>query len=135
MKFLIALLILVPLCLYGLYAGGAFSTPDPQVLYDEIMTKATPGMDWQDVADIREPRKFRIVVPANPTGTSGQNKFERQKISTGLTNDSYPSGFVFDYQFSDAHACQVFFSSSGKVTEVAKMVTFKDLLNGNIGQP
>ena len=128
MKAMIVLIVLVGAVIAIAFGLGLFSSEDPQVTLDNLRNAVKPGMTWQEVADVREPRKFTRVRFQAMGGRTAPEKFDRAKIADAISKNEFSQGFAFEYRFSNAHAVEVIFDSQGTVETVAKLATVGDLL-------
>ena len=129
MKFMLGLIVCVALVFVALFALGAFEADDPKVQADEIRNTVKPGMTWEQVCEIREPRKYVLGSMTAIDGTSSPIKFDRAEIAEKLAQKKFALGFGFQYLFSSADAVQVMFDEQGQVVSVTDMMTVKDLFN------
>ncbi len=132
MKVLLVLIVLVLGGVYAAYHFGGLGSFDPDAKADELQQNVQPGMTWQQVMDVVEPKK---VAPINyetegfdPVGPS--QDFELNGFKTRLQNNSYPDGFVWKYTFSAQRAYDLTFAADGKLIDMREPVMMKDLLNG-----
>jgi len=128
MKVVLGLIVLIGAIIAVMFGLGLFSSEDPQVTLDNLKNSVKPGMTWQEVADIREPRKFTRVRFNAMGGRTQPEKFDRAKIADCISKGEFSDGFAFEYRFSNAHAAEVIFDSQGTAETVADMVTVGDLL-------
>lgn len=128
MKGLVVLIVLVGVGIWGAYQFG-MQGMDPAVEAQQFSGKVQPGMTWEQVADVKAPRKF---YPFSGTGEGGGGEFDREGFK--VVAPTLGQGFNFKYQFSGDHAYQVNFDETGKVSSVEKMRTFNDLATGKTWQ-
>ena len=128
MKAVLGLIVLIGVVIAAMFGLGLFSSEDPQVTLDNLRNAVKPGMTWQQVADVREPRKFTRVRFSAMGGRTQPEKFDRAKIADAISKNEFATGFAFEYRFSNAHAVEVIFDSQGAVETVAKLATVSDLM-------
>lgn len=116
---------------YGMNAGW-FSPEDPALVVGRYMTAIQPGMTWEEVADIQEPRKFTPYDYTDEDGISYERPFKRESLREELLDNKHPDGFAWEYHFSAAHALRVEFDRKGEVIGVEKPFTAKDLYDGRL---
>ena len=129
MKFMLGLIAVIVIVLILLFKLGLFTGEDPKAAAEALHKSVTPGMTWQQVVDIRAPKKFAKLRAESLTGTSAPRKFDRAMLEDGLADGEYPEGFTFPYTFSAGEAVQVVFDDKGKVIGVEDMPTAKDLFS------
>ena len=128
MKALLILIILAGLIIVGVYfmVSGVDPAAEGQTFRQTIHT----GMTWEEVADLKAPRKFSPVStnPQNMTGKDPAQDFDRDRMRNLVSNGSLPAGFVFGYKFTNEHAWELYFDSTGKLIDIQDMKTINDLL-------
>jgi hypothetical protein len=114
-----------------MFKAGWFTMEDPKQSVKNIQANVTPGMTWQQVVDIQQPRKV--------TPHSGDFEVADAPIDFVLSTHeqwieegNYEHGFSFDYTFSHADVVSVTFDPKGVVTGVYVDSTVSDLFNGVI---
>jgi hypothetical protein len=127
MKFMFILMAVLAVVVLLMVQLGMFTAEDPKEAADELRNMVKPGMTWQQVVDIRMPKKYAKVKPEALGGTSAPRKFDRAKFEQAVPKGSYPDGFTFPYTFSAAQAVQVLFDAKGTVIVVSDAPTMKDL--------
>lgn len=128
MKVVLGLIVLVVVVIAAMFGLGLFSAEDPQVTMDNLRNSVKPGMTWEQVAEIREPRKFTRVRFQAMGGRMQPERFDRAKIADAVSKNEFADGFAFEYRFSNAHAMEVVFDSQGTVEGIDNLPTFGDLL-------
>ena len=116
---------------YGVKAGW-FSPEDPALAVERYLAAIQPGMSWEQVADIREPRDYTPYDFESENGSSYTRKFKRELIREELLDNLYKDGFAWEYHFSAAHALRIDFDRKGNVVAVDKPFTAKDLYDGKL---
>ena len=128
MKVVFGLIVVIGAGLAGLYYAGVFDI-DPAGDAEAFKNAVKPGMDWTAVADLREPKKVQMYSAFE--GPRSPSDFKRDEFAKRAST-GYGDGFIFPYNFSVDHVYHVYFDGNGKVTEVIKPRTAKDLYNGNL---
>ncbi|MBB6431266.1 hypothetical protein HNQ40_003072 [Algisphaera agarilytica] len=130
MKVLAVLLVVVIVGVALLVKFGGVTDFDPAAGADEFISQVQPGMSWQQVVDIRPPKKF-AAFSNNPNRLHGPIvKFDEAAFATKIQNGSYNLGFFFEYRFDAENAYNVNFDEQGNVTSVEELMTMSDLLGG-----
>lgn len=127
MKGLVVLFVLVVAGVAAAYYFGGFSTLDPAAQAKEIQEKVKPGMTWEQVADVKQPRRIYPIDFDTINGEGHPIDFDRGNIANLVSNGSLPNGFLYRFNFSDAHSIGVSFNHEGKVVSVDKLRTAADL--------
>ena len=123
MKVVLGLIVLIGVVIAAMFGLGLFSSEDPQVTLDNLKNSVKPGMTWQQVADVREPRKFTRVRFQAMGGRTQPEKFDRAKIADCISKSEFSQGFTFEYRFSNAHALEVIFDDQGTVEALGDLLT------------
>ncbi|MCK4342613.1 MAG: hypothetical protein KAY37_12925 [Phycisphaerae bacterium] len=137
-KVIVILLVLAGLVVFLAYQFGGVATFDPTVEGEALKAKIQPGMTWQQVADLKQPRKYQIIHERKKKvgpdeilmlipGT--KIDYDAAYITAGFQNNTMPNGFIFPYHFSAQSAFQVVFNANGVVQEVGDLGTMADLLD------
>lgn len=132
MKGLIVLIVLVGVALWAVIQFGGFASMDPAAQAMEFKQKVQPGMGWEEVCDLREPKKYHSYYDTG--GETQPIEFKRDDLRNDLANGGHRGGFNFKYVFSGDEQYQVNFGSDGKVESVEKMRTFNDFATGKTWQ-
>lgn len=133
MKGLLVLIVLVGVALWAVYQFGGFSGLDPQQQLAELQQKVQPGMTWEQVADIREPRKF-YVYDFTADNPERMVDFNRTAVADMVKNNGVESGFKYRYTLSEAAVFEVDFDGTGKVVSAGKGRSTADLFTLPGGQ-
>ncbi len=134
------LLVLVALAAAGyavFHFTGAFDFNPAQQAAD-FKAKVTPGMSWDKVIAVHEPRRYCIYVK-KVTEFGGEKietwdagpevPFDRDALAARIDEGSLGGGFSFMYFFDAGNAFEVKFDSNGDVEGIYKQRTVKDLLD------
>jgi len=130
MKIVIGLLVLGGIVLFLVFQFGAsgLSTAEQAKQFRE---KVSPGMSWEQVADVKEPRKYIEVSRKAMGGERQPINFKRKAMKKMVSNGALADGFIFRYRFDQEHTWNVVFDSAGTVQAVRKPhLTTKGLLHG-----
>ena len=132
MKVLIVLIVLVIAGVYAAYHFGGLGSFDPNAKADELQQNVQPGMTWQQVMDVVEPKKVATINydtdGFDPVGPS--KKFDLDEFKARLQSQGYPDGFVWQYTFSAERAYDLTFGPDGKLASMDEPIMTKDLLDG-----
>jgi len=131
MKVAIGLFLLVVVLGLAAFKLGWLTPEDPKAMVAEIHNSVKPGMTWQEVVDIRRPRKYVKVNLQSFTGKTSPIDFDRDQFEDAMKKNSCPDGFMFRYTFSVGEIVEVSFDGNGKVQWVEDPITYSDLLQGN----
>lgn len=134
MKALVILIVLVGLGIAAVYQFGGFATLDPVAQAAQIRENVKPGMTWEQVCDVRTPRKFYYLDAESMAGESQPQDFDRALMAQLIQNNQVSGGFRFRYNLSADEVIQVDFDGSGTVAAVYEPVTANDLLTGKTWQ-
>jgi len=134
---LVFFIIVVALVGAVLYFGGVVGM-DPAKEAADFKTAVEQGikqgnMTWEQVADIREPRRFVPFDYSNPNNMTGERqpiKFVRDNLRNDLANGGFGDGFKFKYMFTSEEQYEVIFDGSGKAVTLQDVFTTGDLLRG-----
>ena len=130
MKALLMIFAIVVLAIGVLYYFTDLSSFDPAAQAAQIQDNVRLGMTWEQVADVREPVRFSPLSSETFNGRRQAQKFNRTSFGSFVKDRQFPEGFVFAYNFSDAHAVEVFFDEQGTVVDVVRPMTAGDLIQG-----
>lgn len=111
---------------------GGVTGFDPQAGAQEFVQQVKPGMTWQQVVDVKEPKKWGGISYDAMGGRGPIVRFNRDKFASKMTGAGMPDGFIFDYAFDAENIYEVHFDASGTVTSVEVPMRAVDLFNGNI---
>jgi hypothetical protein len=140
MKVLLGLLVLAGALAAVLYYGGMFGF-DPVQQAKDTRAAITPGMSWEKVAAISEPKRWRIYNEHKQT-IEGEEiisyepgpdvSFQGNNIAERLKEGSLRGGFEFRYDFHSQKggAFIVKFDQNGDVEYVTDAPTLGTLLDG-----
>jgi len=135
LKGLIVFFILVVAAVGGvLYFGGVVGM-DPAKEAADFKAAVESGlqqgnMTWEQVADVREPRRFIPIDYSNMTGERQPIDFDRDNLRADLAKGHYADGFKFVYMFTSEEQYEVLFAGSGKAVALNDVFTTGDLLRG-----
>lgn len=132
MKVLLVLIVLVIAAVFLVVKFGGVTSFDPAAGAELFVQDVQPGMTWQQVVDIKEPKKMAAYNPDAQLGYGAIVDFKPDKFATNMQNGSYIHGFFFQYNFDNEHAYNVSFDSQGNVESVENRMTTSDLLKGNL---
>lgn len=127
MKGLIVLIVLIGIGLWAVYQFGGFAELDPATQMAQMEQGVKEGMTWEQVADLREPKKLTVFDFSAEFNPEREMDFNRQQLANMIANNQLDGGFKFRYDFSQAAAYEVYFDETGKVTEHGKGRTVSDL--------
>lgn len=127
MKVLIVLMVLVGAGIAAAYYFGGFTTLDPAAQAQAIRQEVKPGMTWEQVADLHEPNRLYPIDFNTINGEGQPIDFDRANITKLIADGGLPSGFLYKFNFSQAHAVGVTFDGAGKVLSVDDLRTTADL--------
>ena len=132
MKVLIVLIVLVIGGVYAAYHFGGLGSFDPDAGADQLQQNVKPGMTWQQVMGVMEPRKIAFINydtdGFDPVGPS--RKFELDEFKSRIQSQGYPDGFAWQYTFSAQRAYDLTFGADGKLIAMTEPIMAKDLLDG-----
>lgn len=131
MKVLLILFVLIVVAVALVVKFGGVTGFDPAAGAEQFVQDVQPGMSWQQVADLKEPKKY-AAYSDNPEKISGHGpivKFDRDAFAGNMQNNAYPLGFFFEYTFDAERAYNVTFDSQGNVETIENRMTTADLLN------
>ena len=133
MKVLAVLLLVVILGVALLVKLGGVTSFDPAAGVEQFLADVQPGMTWQQVVDIKEPKKYAVYTdnPDRLLGHGAISKFNADKFAANTQKQSYPLGFFFDYTFDAEHAYRVVFDGQGLVEAIEPQMTTADFFGGN----
>jgi hypothetical protein len=117
----------VLLILIGMMTGCGFGEP-PEQQAANFLASIKPGMTWEQVSAVKAPRKWAVADGEAMGGHKQMQDFNATALADGIKNGNIANGFVFQYRFHEDHAYLVWFDETGKVTEVVKMPSMKDLM-------
>ena len=129
MKVVIGLAVVVGLGALIVLGILSLLNADQKAPADEIRNSVKPGMTWEQVVDIRQPRKYTLLRMSVPGGKTLPGDFDRDKIAAAVAKGAMAEGFAFEYRFSGSEAVEVVFGADGVVLYVADLPTLGDLLN------
>lgn len=130
MKVLAVLFVLVVIGVALVVKFGGVADFDPAAGADDFVAQVQPGMSWQQVLDVKAPKKY-AVFSNNPDRLHGPIvKFDEATFRSNMQNGGYPLGFFFEYRFDAQNAFNVNFDEQGNVSGVEKIMTMSDLLGG-----
>lgn len=128
MKALVILLVLVALIGGGLYASGMFSMPSPEEDAQKVKDLVKSKANWEALADLNPPRKYRAIDHGNMTGRGAEQVFEKGKVAEIFAKKGAPEGLAFEYHMSEDIAFEVLVAPDGKLDEVQDLPTMKSLM-------
>lgn len=131
MKVLAVLLVLVVAAVMLVVKFGGVTGFDPAAGAQQFVADVQPGMSWQQVVDLKTPKKYATYNPDRPLGYGAIVKFDEARFATAMQGSSYPLGFFFEYTFDAEHAYNVVFDGQGNVERIEERMTTADLLGGN----
>lgn len=134
MKVIMILIVLAIAVVVGLYYFGGVSTLDPAQQATEFYNGLQTGMSWEQVVQMKEPKKYFLPNPEAMNGRSQPQEYNEQVIRDAIQNDTIPGGFMFDYTFTGDHAWTLNFDSDGKLYSIDPILTTKQLLEGKAFQ-
>lgn len=109
----------------AIYFFGGFSDLDPEQQAADFTAAVQPGMDWKQVVELQEPKKYFMY---RTEGQSQPEPYTEQVIADGIANGTFANGFCFPYTFTGELQYEVIFDPSGKVTgKPQKVTTLKDI--------
>lgn len=131
MKVLMILIVVGIIALVLVFQFGGYAGLDPEAQAAEFTETVERGMTWEEVTDLREPREFVPVNPANRTGEGQPRSFSRSSLSDITSDDEeMRHGFKFKYRFDASNHYNVVFDTRGEVQEIYEPATMDDLLQG-----
>ena len=106
---------------------------DPAAGAEQFVADVQPGMTWQQVVDLKEPKKYAVYSdnPDRMLGHGPSSKFDLDRFTATTQTNTFPLGFFFDYNFDAEHAYRVVFDSQGLVETIEPRMTTADLFGGN----
>lgn len=128
MKALIGLAVAAGLGFLIVWGILSLLNDDQKIPADKIRNSVKLGMTWEQVAEIREPRKYALIRAAAMGGRLSGRKFDRETIAKAVESGGMTEGFAFEYRFSGTEAVEVLFDSGGTVIYVGDLPTINDLL-------
>ena len=128
MKGLLILIVVVAIALVGAYQFGGFGGLDPAAQAAQVKGNIQPGMTWEQVCDIKTPKKFKYIDPEAMGGTGQALDFDRAAMADMIKNNQIPNGFQFTYTFAADDVWSVNFDGQGLVTSSEKEKTMSDLM-------
>lgn len=131
MKVLAVLLVLVVVAVMLVVKFGGVTGFDPAAGAQQFVADVQPGMSWQQVVDLKTPKKYASYNLDRPLGYGAIVKFDEAKFAAAMQSNSYPLGFFFEYTFDAEHAYNVAFDGQGNVERIETRMTTADLLGGN----
>ena len=133
MKGLVIFIVVGIIALVLVFQFGGYSSLDPAEQAQQFREQVSEGMTWEQVADVREPRRFTAVNPNAMGGQGLERDFDRQSLADDISdNERLRHGFVFLYRFDASHHYDIVFSPQGEVVAVNEPRTAKDLYEGQL---
>lgn len=132
MKVLAVLFVLVIVGVFLVVKFGGVTNFDPAAGAEQFVQDVQPGMSWQQVVDLKKPKKYSAYNPDKELGHGPIVDFDPDKFATNMQNNSYPYGFFFEYTFDAEHAYNVSFDAQGNVETIESRMTTSHLFNGNL---
>lgn len=139
MKAIVVLLGLFGLGIVGMYYFGGYSSFDPDKQGRDAKAAIKPGMTWTQVIAVagENPKLHTISMYTTKIGKQKVQerkvgpavRFDKSKVSSGLSSNRYPNGFILSYMFSEQVAFSVEFDAKGVVVDVEDNATIADLLD------
>ena len=130
MKVVIGLMVVGGLVLFLVFQFGV-SGMNTAEQARQFRSNINEDMTWDQVADVREPRKYVRISPASKTGEGHPIDFSRENVAKVVKNQEMAHGFIFRYTFDPENIWNVRFDSQGNVTSIGKpRLTTKGLLEG-----
>ncbi|MGD8453348.1 MAG: hypothetical protein PVJ57_16165 [Phycisphaerae bacterium] len=137
-KAMVVILLVAGLIVAGIYLFGGTRSFDPDKQGRQARAAIQPGMSWEQVVKICEPKNFRIVQATKQKTFNGETvikkpgvpqRYDHALLAGEVDARRMEHGFVFDYNFSHQVAFEVWFDAAGEVTEVNDLATMADLLD------
>ena len=128
MKAMLILVVVVGAVLAVVFYAGGFSGFDAAKQAEEFRASIRPGMTWEQVCDLKEPRKYIAVWEFG--NQSPPTDFDRTAFADLVNKRAMKVGFAFPYRFTSDHHYRVWFDAAGKCEYVKDMLTLNDLATG-----
>jgi len=130
MKVLVILMVLVIAVVALVVKFGGVMAFDPAAGVEDFMENVKPGQTWQQVLDVKTPRKYFIMREDKEgfVGPGPEIRFDADKFATRMQANAPARGFMFKYAFDTENIYDVYFDAAGTVTSIEKPMTMGDLL-------
>jgi hypothetical protein len=120
--------VLIMLCVVGIYAvyKFGFADFDPKQQAVEFKHKVQVGMSWEQLIEIRKPKKVACVDFESEDPMDLRVPFDAEKMRKQVADKQF-DGYTFEFNFSNTEAYGVSLDENGKVTGVSSLMTTGDL--------